>query len=69
MRSPLDIPPTNVLPFSQEVAEIFLMQRLKGTSITFTLAEIDELLDHSGRHPAKLQRAAADLFNRKRDLA
>jgi hypothetical protein len=68
MRSPLDIPPTNVLPFSREVAENFLKDRLNGTGITFTPAEIDDLLEQSGCYPAKLQRAAADLFNRYWEL-
>lgn len=68
MRSPLDIPPTNVLPFSPEVAENFLKHRLKGTGITFTSTEIDNLLEQTSCHPAKLQGAAAELCNRYWEL-
>jgi hypothetical protein len=64
MRSPLDIPPTNVLPFSREVAANFLKHRLKDTGITFTPTDIDNLINHSGGHPATLQRIAADLYRR-----
>jgi hypothetical protein len=34
--------------------------------VIFTPDEIDALLEESGRHPAALQRAAADLYNSRR---
>lgn len=58
--SPLDVP-----PFSRAEARAFLATRLNDTGIVFDDEEIAELLDQSQRHPARLQRAAAELYRRK----
>lgn len=67
-RSPLDIPPTRVLPFSRKEAEEFLKSRLKPTGIKFSPDEIDTIINLSEGHPAKLQRAAAELFDQYRGM-
>jgi len=56
----------NVRPFPPDIARTFLAHRLRGTDVTFTKSEINTLLAETGGHPAKLQRAAADLYNAKR---
>ncbi len=56
----------DVGPFSPDVARAFLAARLAGTGITFTEAEIARLLAETGGHPARLQRAAADLYDARR---
>jgi hypothetical protein len=55
----------DVLPFSEEVARAFLTHRLQGTGVMFSEWEIAELFAETGGHPAKLQRAAADLYHRR----
>lgn len=60
--------PLDVGPFPPDVARAFLAHRLHGTGVTFTESEISTLLAEIGGHPAKLQRAAADLYRRKRNL-
>jgi hypothetical protein len=57
--------PLDVVPFSSDIARAFLAHRLRGTGVTFTESEISTLLAETGGHPAKLQRAAADLYHRK----
>jgi len=52
----------DVGPFRPDVARVFLAQRLRTTGVTFTESEIGVLLAETGGHPAKLQRAAADLY-------
>jgi hypothetical protein len=54
----------NVEPFTPEIARAFLLQRLQGTGMLFTDAQIHALLTQSGGHPARLQRAAAELYRR-----
>jgi len=54
-------------PFPPDVARAFLAQRLHSTGVTFVESEIKALLEESGGHPAKLQRAAADLYNVRRE--
>jgi hypothetical protein len=49
--------------FPPEVARAFLTHRLHSTGVTFTEREIKALLAETGGHPAKLQRAAAALFD------
>lgn len=61
---PLDVP-----AFSRAAARDFLAQRLQGTGVTFSAADIDDLLAQSGGNPARLQRAAAELFERRRGVA
>ena len=56
--------PIDVLPFSEPVARRFLAARLEGTGGSFTEREIEGLLQESGGHPARLQRAAARLYDR-----
>lgn len=53
-------------PFPPDVARAFLTTRLHPTSVTFTEAEITALIRQTGGHPARLQRAAADLFAARR---
>ena len=60
--------PLDVGPFPPDVARAFLTHRLHGTGVTFTKSEINALLAETGGHPAKLQRAAADLYRRKSNL-
>lgn len=55
----------DVLPFSEEVARAFLTHRLQGTGVMFSEWEIADLFAETGGHPAKLQRAAADLYHRR----
>jgi hypothetical protein len=52
----------DVIPFPPDVARTFLVHRLRGTGVTFAEADIAKMLTETGGHPAKLQRAAADLF-------
>lgn len=56
--SPLDVP-----PFSRSEAREFLANRLAGTGVAFSADEIADLLESSGRHPARLQQAAAALYD------
>jgi len=58
--------PLDVGPFPPDVARAFLAQQLRGTGVTFTENELTTLLAESGGHPAKLQRAAADLYREKK---
>lgn len=68
MTSPLAYicPQLDVPPFTDKIAHDFIRQRLNGAGIRFTPAEIDDLVTRSGGHPARLRRAAADLFDRYR---
>lgn len=54
----------DVPPFSPKLAQSFLLNRLEGTGVRFSDAEIEALIRSSGGHPARLQRAAAELFER-----
>ena len=56
--------PLDVGPFPPNIARAFLGHRLGGTGVTFAESEIIALLAKTGGHPAKLQRAAADLYRR-----
>ena len=56
----------DVGPFPPQAARAFLAHRLRGTGVTFTESEIITLITQTGGHPAKLQRAAADLYAVKR---
>jgi hypothetical protein len=58
----------DVGPFPPDIAHTFLTYRLRGTGVTFSEGEIHALLTGTGGHPAKLQRAAADLYRLKRNL-
>lgn len=58
--SPLDVP-----PFTPDEARAFLRTRLAGTGVEFSDAEIADLLERSGRHPARLQQFAAELYRAK----
>lgn len=58
--SPLEVP-----RFSRAEARAFLMSRLMGSGINFSEDETTELLEESGRHPSRLQQAAAELYRRK----
>ncbi len=51
--------------FTPDEARSLLATRLHGTSITFSLTEVDTLLHQSDCHPARLQHAAADLYRHK----
>ncbi len=59
-------PPLTVPPFTDKIARDFIRQRLNGAGIRFAPAEIDDLVARSGGHPARLRRAAADLFDHYR---
>lgn len=60
--------PLDVGPFPDNVARTFLTRRLRGTGVRFADAQIRDLLADSGGHPARLQRAAADLYRQLTDL-
>lgn len=51
-----------VEPFTLEIARAFLQQRLVGSELTFTEAEVTELMNASGGIPGKLQSVAADMY-------
>ncbi len=57
----------NLESFSEKVAREFIAHRLKPSGISFSNTEMETLLRESGGHPAKLQRAAADLFETYRN--
>ena len=50
-------------PFAAAEARQFLAQRLAGTPVAFTAADITRIIDESGGHPGKLQRLAKALFD------
>jgi hypothetical protein len=52
----------NVMPFSPEEARRFVLSRLAGAGVAFSPAQIEILWRESHGHPARLQRAAADLY-------
>lgn len=52
----------DVTPFAPDVARTFLTERLQGTGITFTPAQMDTLIHETSGHPARLQEAAARLY-------
>jgi hypothetical protein len=52
-------------PFSDTEARLFLSSRLTLTGLTFSEAEIEQLLAQSQGHPAQLQRLAKALFAEK----
>jgi hypothetical protein len=56
--------PLPVPPFTPDEARLFLAHRLRGTGVTFTPAEIDDLVYRSGGHPARLQQAAEAVYQR-----
>jgi hypothetical protein len=58
--------PIDVEPFSPDVSRAFIEDRFQDTGVVFTEQEITTLFEETGGHPAKLQRAAADLYNAKR---
>jgi hypothetical protein len=57
--------PLEVGPFSPAVARAFLERRLQGSGIAFAEQEVTALLAESGGHPARLQRAGADLYRQR----
>jgi hypothetical protein len=58
--------PLEVGPFSLDTIRAFVAHRLRGTGVTFTEGEVAALAAETGGHPARVQRAAADLYNVKR---
>ncbi|PSR18500.1 hypothetical protein C8255_07075 [filamentous cyanobacterium CCP3] len=54
--------PLRVDAFSQPEAQAFLTHRLTGNAVQFTPAQMQQLYDKTGGHPARLQAAAADLY-------
>lgn len=59
-------PQLTVSPFSSKQAREFIDHWLQRSPIKFNSLEIESLITLSGGHPAKLQRAAADLFDQYR---
>lgn len=51
-----------ITPFPPQVARAFLQSRLQGSGITFSNAEIDDIVQRSAGHPARLQEYAAELY-------
>ncbi len=58
--------PIDLGSFSPKITRAFINDRLYDTGVIFTEQEITTLLEKTGGHPARLQRAAADLYNAKR---
>ena len=56
----------DVPPFSFETTRAFLAQRLAGTGVVFTEAQIERLFAETGGHPARLQEEAAKLYSFER---
>ena len=56
--------PLAVPPFDPGAAREFLAQRLRGTNVTFSDAQIAQLIAESNGHPARLQCAAAGLYRK-----
>ncbi|MGK7903264.1 MAG: hypothetical protein AB4352_18025 [Hormoscilla sp.] len=54
----------DVQPFSGRETRDFLSRQLQGTGINFTEDQIKALLKETEGYPARLQRAAADLYRR-----
>ncbi|GEM_PF-4306120 len=48
--------------FTEDDAKYFLKDRLQGTGISFSDSEIDQLLETTECHPAKLQQEAYNLY-------
>ena len=57
----------DVLPFSEKITRAFLNNRLSGTGVKFSEAEIVRLLVETKGHPAHLQQLAADLYRSKQN--
>jgi hypothetical protein len=57
--------PKQIGPLSPAEARAFLERRLAGTGIDFTAEEMNDLITHTGGHPARLQEAAYHLFAEK----
>ncbi|NJO84235.1 MAG: hypothetical protein HC828_16585 [Blastochloris sp.] len=55
-------------PFSARTAEAFLHARLEGTGVQFANDEIQALIRQSNGNPVRLQRGAAELFDRYRGI-
>lgn len=53
----------DVGPFPPKAARQFLSHYLQGTGITFTEAQITNLINQTHGHPARLHRTAADLYH------
>ncbi len=51
-----------VKPFSNQIAHNFIAHRLQDTGVTFTEDKINELINRSQGHPARLQEYAAHLY-------
>lgn len=56
-----------VKPFTEAVVRDFLVERSQGTGVRFSEQEMAELFVQSEGHPARLQRAAAELYRSKQD--
>jgi hypothetical protein len=52
----------DVRPFAPNISRTFLMHRLQGTGITFTDSQIEALIAENQGYPARLQQAAAKLY-------
>ncbi len=59
-------PQVDVLPFTPDIAQAFIYDRLKSTGVMFKPTEIVNLVARSNGYPARLQQAAAILFNQYR---
>lgn len=59
-------PQLTISPFSSKQSREFIENRLQKSPVKFSQMEIEKLIAQSGGHPAKLQRAAADLFDHYR---
>jgi hypothetical protein len=62
-------PQIDVPLFTYDIGRAFITHKLKGTGVVFTPTEIENLVLSTNGHPARLQLAAADLFNHHRNTA
>lgn len=53
-------------PFPPNIARAFIEHRLANSAVTFTPAQIEQLIQKSNGHPARLQESAAELYRQLR---
>ena len=56
--------PVDILPWNEKTIRDFIAKRLQPTTIDFTEADIQELIQESGGHPQKLTQLCYDLYKK-----
>jgi len=54
----------DIQPWNEKIIRDFIAKRLQPTTIDFTEADIQELIQESGRHPQKLTQLCYDLYKK-----